>query len=44
LYKSSASHDDTPAEGEYSEVYGRTFELLEKDVAGDFKEDVGNKD
>jgi hypothetical protein len=44
LYKSSASHDDTPAESECSQVHGRTLKLLEEDVAGDFEENVGNED
>lgn len=40
LYQSSASHDNTPADTEDTKIHRWTLELLEKNVARDFKKDV----
>jgi hypothetical protein len=43
LNKSSASHDDTPADTEHAKIDRRALELLQKNVARNFKKDIRYK-
>lgn len=42
--KAGTSHDDSPARDEDSQIVRRTLELLKKNVARNFTEDVRNED